>query len=534
MWRHQVTLGYFNIEAFLTQTRGEVTGRVITDAKDRVYRQSYTWTDAGAGFLNIRRADGAGDTVRVARRVPLDEALIAFFGLYSGDGAKGSEVPDMPGRIVPTVSFSQKEPNLVRFAVDQFRKLFSGGVRFIFSLGEDSAFFMAGEGAGLLNEYYEEQGLDGCPPARPLAECRGELNDGDHSYLGETRHDVAGTNEEHLAFYYSHKDAMAAILTKVKAEDLAKAGVGLGENDRVTASLRRPFKKGARQPGGSSRSDEIHVGGLNGFGELFLKMLHEIEDSVLRDATRSASGLVEWTGVPSQIGQTLDLQNFFTTHAYGHIANRRPIKLLIQGDGSVLGQWRRSGETALYRHLRIDPLWCYTSGLYLAEGTTDKAKLFRMFAASPGGLGLGFTSSEGTSLELMLRTLHKLFPGEACLDAWKVKVGSQYFPELVVTGLKNGVLMLRGGASGDGKLRTMEISLAIKDWALAVADDPLQHVSLLRQHYANKFSHVEPTGAGVARIDFWCSSSRCRWYFPLLMYTVFGEIIADPRAGFYQ
>jgi len=38
--------------------------------------------------------------------------------------------------------------------------------------------------------------------------------------------------------------------------------------------------------------------------------------------------------------------------------------------------------------------------------------------------------------------------------------------ELVVTGLKNGVFMLRGGASGDGKLRTMEISLAIRDWGL--------------------------------------------------------------------
>jgi hypothetical protein len=263
-------------------------------------------------------------------------------------------------------------------------------------------------------------------------------------------------------------------------------------------------------------------------------MLHEIEDAILRDAVQSASGLVEWTGVPSGIGQAIDVRQFFEVHNYGHIANRRPIRLDDRGDGTVLGQWARSNETILYRELRIDPLWCYTSGLYLAEGTTDKAKLFRMFVDSPSGLGLGFTSSEGASLELMLRTLHKLFPGFDCLDAWKVKVGSQYFPELVVTGVKNGVSMLRGGASGDGKLRTMEISLSIKEWALAVADDPLTDDSLLRRHYANKYSHVEPTGAGVARIDFWCSSSRCRWYFPLIMYTVFGEIVADPAAGFYR
>jgi hypothetical protein len=527
-------LGHLNVEAFLTQTRGEVTGRVITDAKDRVYQQTYAWADAGDGFLNVRRADGAGDVVRVARRVPLDEALIAFFGLYSGDGSKGSEVANTPGRIVPTISFSQREPNLVRFAVDQFRRLFSGDVRFVFSLGEDSAFFMAGEGAAALNDHYRAQGLRGTPVARRLADCRPALNDQDRGYCAETRQDVAGSNEEHLAFYYTHKDAMEVILTRVKEADLARAGVALRVSDRATASLRRPFKKGARQPGGSSRSDEIHVGGLNGFGEFFLKMLHEIEDSILRNATLSASGLVEWIGIPSETGETLDLREFFTTHAYGQIAARRPSRLDDLDADHLIGQWPRSGETSLLKHLRVDPLWCYTSGLYLAEGTTEKAKLFRMFAESPGGLGLGFTSSEGMSLELMLRTLQKLFPIDACLDAWKVKVGSQYFPELVVTGLKNGVCMLRGGASGDGKLRTMEISLAIKEWALAVADDPLQGASLLREHYSNRFSHVEPTGAGVARIDFWCSSSLCRWYFPLVMYTVFGQIIADPRAGFYR
>jgi hypothetical protein len=201
----------------------------------------------------------------------------------------------------------------------------------------------------------------------------------------------------------------------------------------------------------------------------------------------------------------------------------------------LISQWRRSGETRLYRELRIDPLWCYTSGLYLAEGSTDKGKLFKMFRVNPGSLSLGFTSSEGTSIELMLRTLHKLFPVENCVDAWKVKVGSQYFPELVVTGLKHGMPMLRGGASGDGKLRTMEISIAIKEWALGVADLPLNGTpSLLRKYYSDLYSHVEPTGAGVARIDFWSSSVLCRWYFPLLMFTVFNEIVNNPSEGFYQ
>lgn len=79
----------------------------------------------------------------------------------------------------------------------------------------------------------------------------------------------------------------------------------------------------------------------------------------------------------------------------------------------------------------------------------------------------------------------------------------------------------------------MEISLAIKQWALSIADAPLVEPSLLASEYADRYSHVEPTGSGVARIDFWASSTLCRWYFPLLMHTVFGGIVKDPIEEFY-
>lgn len=163
---------------------------------------------------------------------------------------------------------------------------------------------------------------------------------------------------------------------------------------------------------------------------------------------------------------------------------------------------------------------CYVAGLYLAEGSTPKASLFSMFKNKAEKFSMGFTSTENESIELLLRALKRMFKAEDCVSTWKVKVGSQYFPELVVIGMKNGVPMLRSGNSGDGKMRTMEISLAIKQWALDVAPCLVE--------YADKYSHVEPTGAGVARIDFSASSSLCRWFFPVLMYTVFGEIYSSP------
>ncbi|MDR7927245.1 hypothetical protein RIE95_09665 [Acidithiobacillus thiooxidans] len=524
-------LGCLMVEDYLRAVRGRVSGCIVTDAKDRQYRREYVFHENGDKLI-VRKEDGNGDAVSIPKVIKLDESLVAFFGLYSGDGAKGSESRSQPGRIIPTISFSQKEKHLVRFAVDQFRRLFPGDIRFTFSLGEDSAYFMDGEGRERLNAHYLSSVGTDTPSHLPLASVRPNLNDGDIRYIAEVRPDVAGSNEDHLSFYYQHQDAMEAILVAEKTAELASVGIEPAKDVKITASLRRPFKKGARQPGGSSRSDEIHLGGLTGIGELFLKMMHEIEDTCLRDSLTSSQGLVRWTAKPSEIGCRIDLLDFYNNNPFGRINRQRPVKLVADGDGLV-GQWRRSSEIHLRRSLRVDPLWCYVAGLYLAEGSTPKDALFHMFRASPGSMSLGFTSSEGASLELMLRTLQKVFYSEDCLDAWKIKVGSQYFPELVVTGLKHGVSMLRGGASGDGKLRTMEISLAIKKWALDVSNTPLDRASLLSSEYAERYSHVEPTGSGVARIDFWASSTLCRWYFPLLMYTVFGDFVADPIEEFY-
>lgn len=510
------TLGEIRILDYLEHTQGEVTGRQISDAKDRMYRAVYTWQDLGNGFLAVKRT-GSAESVIVPAVIPLNESLVAFFGLYSGDGAKGSEDPNTPGKLITSVSFSQREPNLVKFAVQQFKRIFPNA-RFVFSLGEDSAYFMAGDGLEMLMAYYG----GALPEAKMLSEIRPALDRMDNQYLLEKRHTQVSVQND-LAFFYQHKKAMETILTAQKERDIAAAGIVLTDRDSVTASLRRPFKKGAREPGGSSRSDETHVGGVTGMGELFLRIMHDIEETVQEDHQTSAQGLVRWNGQPSSIGEQIDIKAFYTHHPYGCVAGKRPT---FEDGGAQYyqGVWKSSKKLQVAKTLRITPLWCYTAGLYLAEGTSQKHELFAMYRRTPLGFGIGFTSSEGTSLELIIRALQMLFPADACVETWKIKVGSQYFPELVVVGLKQAVPMLRGGKSGDGKLRTMEISLAIKDWALEVAP--------IMRSYEHRFSHVEPTGAGVPRIDFSASSALCRWYFPLIMYTVFAQTVSDPTSEF--
>lgn len=507
-------LGKICIKNYLNNKNGIVTGQVATDGKTRYYRNEYNIEDIDNGYISISQVNGNGDVLVIPPEIELDEAMVAFFGLYSGDGSKGTEDSNNPYMIKPLISFSQKEPNLVKFAVSQFKKLFDSNISFQFSLGEDSAFFMSGDGEKLLEARHNGK----LPIVPDLNIIRPKLNDKDKQYLKEKR-PVNGTNEQYLAFYYLFKKDMEEILCNQKKKELLDSGVVLNNNDKVRAYLRRPFKKGARQPGGSSRSDEIYLRGFNGFGELFLKILHEMEQSIYEDKKISSFGLIEWNDKPSKLGKVIDIKDFFMNNTYGIINNCRP-KFEYSGI-KMYGYWQKGGrKIELKRQLLIDPLFCYVSGLYLAEGSTPKANMFSMFKNKAVKFNFGFTSTENKSIELLLCALKKMFNPADCLSTWKIKVGSQYFPELVVIGMKNGVPMLRGGNSGDGKMRTMEISLAVKQWALDVVP--------CLEEYADKYSHVEPTGAGMARIDFNASSTLCRWFFPVLMYAVFGELYKKP------
>lgn len=64
------TLGEIRILDYLEHTQGEVTGRQISDAKDRMYRAVYTWQDLGNGFLAVKRT-GSAESVIVPAVIPL-------------------------------------------------------------------------------------------------------------------------------------------------------------------------------------------------------------------------------------------------------------------------------------------------------------------------------------------------------------------------------------------------------------------------------------------------------------------------------
>ncbi|MEO2280232.1 hypothetical protein [Pseudoalteromonas pernae] len=508
-------LGKINLAALFPSVEPvEITGEVISDAKKRKYTRQYVCEriDNGQKLL-ISRADGKGDKWITPPEISLSRELVAFFGLYSGDGTKGTEYPAGSGIIkLNSVSFEQREVNIVRFAMEQFRELFNQGINFSFSLGEDSAIFFEGTYLEMLKKHYGGQ----LPTLLSMKEL--PLKDKDKEYLKEVREFQTNGVEHDLRFYYTHKKAMEKILTELKRSELKDAGIILGTNDRVTASLRRPFKKGARNYGKSSRSDGMSIKGTNGLGELFLKILHSIEDTILNDEITSESGLIKWHGVPSEYGETVDVINFFSNGDYGKLIGERPE--LIDETRQIVGKWKRSNTIKLAKQFCYTPRLSYVSGLYLAEGT-DHDRMISMYKVKPKSLSFSFTSSEDQSLSIVLAQLESFFIENIAVNSWKVKVGSQYFTELNSIACKLNVPLLRGGKKGQGKLKSVEVSIAIRDWALKVCPT--------MSTYADKFTHAEPTGAGVARIDFSSPSYICKWVFPIFMSTVFGNLIPNPK-----
>lgn len=90
------------------------------------------------------------------------------------------------------------------------------------------------------------------------------------------------------------------------------------------------------------------------WGEFFLKLLHELEDSILHNKEISTQGLVRWNARPSEIGRWLNLREFFEKNSYGTLAKERP--QVIQNGVFLKGRWPRSKEIKLYPTLQINPL----------------------------------------------------------------------------------------------------------------------------------------------------------------------------------
>lgn len=456
--------GQIDLQGFLSSRKGEIRLDLIDAGMVRPVEAQYDFQTKGDVLLVTPRLKrGTAPVASIPKIIPLTPWLVAFFGMYDGDGNKTNNI-----------GFAQSEVHLQDFALAGEQALFGNQFETEVSILEDSKRF---EGPAVI--------------AR-MAEIRELL------IQGGLPEPVERTLQEHFLFE-EYSAMLAAHVTKPRMEDI-----------RFTISP----KKGATKSGGSSYEIIINLKKSKYFLPLFLSIVKEVLASIHHDqANRNG---IEWIGSPRTAArQGVDLERFAQSDRCSYLtgAGARKGYQFVATDATTV-RIRKGLEEPLTvaRLLPLTPLVSVMLGIYLAEGTTTKAKIFRIMD-EPGiaaDLHIGFNSSEQISLDIFLSALEVIFPKHRTevVEAWIVKIGTKYFAECHALGEKLGAPNIRGGKKGQGIGRGTEITAAFRTWAL-------EQFPILNA-WADRFGYIMYTGAGIARVDFRCKGTGALLFFSLL------------------
>ena len=437
--------------------------------------------------------------------------------------------PGAPG----TISLSQKEPNLSRFARARFLNLFGTSLRFVHSVNEDALFFMSDPMRHELSDLrhdLRERGEDVMTDSELQTYLRRDLDaivdeqpPATQSAMRKYRRkSLFRMHRQYLPEFFANRSLMKRYLEDAKRRELEAAGI-VGENDEVVANIRLPGVKGARGPGKSSRSVELTVGGVGPFTALFLRIVSDTYSSIATNSTTvrvgsSASPWIRWSGPPHAVAKCeFDTRRYLAeSESTARMMARGSRRYSLESSSDKVLVLSGSNSFEVPRSLKLTPLVCLFSGLYLAEGATPKDKLFRYPEEPVGGLNLALTASEDDTLRVCMKAIKSLVAGEMGLvQSWRLKIGAKYFPETVTAGNKMGVPLLRRGPKGQGAASGFEIVEAVKDWALK-AMPSLRSVS-------RSFDHVEFTGAGIPRVDIFYDQ-----VLAIYLFSIMRNLVLDP------
>jgi hypothetical protein len=527
----QEPLGMVDVAQLLDDTEGTVEFELFDSGTTRRGSSTYEYESMSNANLLVRNVESrnrTGHDLTIPRQIELTPQTILFFGLYIGDGAKSFR-PGAPG----TISLSQKESNISRFARARFLNLFGPSLRFVHSVNEDALYFMSDsirqELSDLRHELLE-RGEDVMTDRelqtylqRDLDTILSEQPPATQSAVRKYRRkSLFRRYRQYLPEFFANRPLMKLYLEDAKRRELEAAGIA-DENDKVTANVRLPGVKGARGPGKSSRSVELTVEGISPFRALFLRIISDTYSSIAGNSTTvsvsgSASPWIRWSGPPHTFARCeFDARRYLSDSAstVRMMAHRSRRYSLESSSGQILVS-SGSKRFEVPRVLKLTPLVCLFSGLYLAEGATPKYKLFRYSEERVGGLNLALTASEDDTLRVCMEAIKSLVVGEmGVVQSWRLKIGAKYFPETVTIGNKMGVPLLRRGPKGQGAASGFEIVEGAKDWALK-AMPSLRSVS-------QAFDHVEFTGAGIPRVDIFYDQALAVYLFSIMR-----NLVLDP------
>lgn len=461
-------MAHYELLALLKATGGNVSGLLVDAGMRREFSGQFEYALDGASHLLLRPRSTRGNQVlRLPTRIPLGPETLAFLGLYSGDGNKTG-----------AVGIAQRNVELLEAACRGLQKLFGTDVPLAVNLLNDTRYFMR-------------------PEHRALVEAAG-LRQEDLPSLKATL--VPEVLREQLFAEFRSEVSSFPILSSITAHSCTVSPL-----------------KGARSPGEDSREYIVNIQKSGWLLPLVLRIIEDVNGSLTSDTPLvevNGVPVLQWPSAPSELSfcsvdllehtQRSPLCRWFTASG-----EERRYDLHETSPGTLKDRSPRS-RLVCHRTAALGPITSYAAGLYLAEGTSDKHVLlhFNESACAGSTVALSFNSSENSSLTVFLNSLQEcLGSAGGAISSWKVKVGSQYMYEMQVIGEFFQSPMVRQGPKGQGKSRSCVQAGLVRDWFL-------KEFSALGGADVH-FSHIEYTGAGIARVQVDCSSTPARLLFSL-------------------
>ena len=463
-FQSQLLFGTIDCQSLLESLNGSVEVTLIDSGIKRPMKGKYQWEEK-QDFIVVGPFNEPEKAISIQKEIPITSDLLGFIGLYLGDGDKTGDI-----------GFSQREINILKFAVDMQNKIFSSQFPMAFSILEDTKRFQ--------NESLTQK-LDSIK-----RELRNELPQPIENIEKKTQ-------QEFL---------IREFLEKASSVSLAV------ERSSIGSPVISP-KKGARAAGKSSLEYIQQLRGSAWLLPLWMKIVYETVDSVVKK--KEVKG--NWLRWETDKEYLLNVSSYLREEV-SYFTGRKIARYEVEKENCrarIIYKTNRH-KACINDPLKLSPLFFLVAGFYFAEGDTKKENIF-LFDRQKVSLSVALTSSEERILDSFIKLLNLI--GDDLLNKWKVKVGTKYFMELEEIAQKMGVITMRGGVKGQGYVRTLEIHEAMREWALSLFP--------CLAPYKTRYTNVEVTGVGIPRVHLMGNSTVDVYFFSLLKDAIFdtGKII---------
>jgi len=456
----EISFGTINLEGLLSSKKVELT--LIDSATRRPISATYSYSRMDHR-LKIMSQENPSIALIIDSEIQLTPSIIAFIGLYLGDGNKTGNI-----------GFSQREINILKFAYDMELRIFGQNFRNRWSILEDT-------------KRFESEAMK--------------------RKLKSIEKVIAAKNKS-----LSGKDLkLAAQREFLIREFLAKASRARLTINR--SDINRPVispLKGAKAPGKSSLEYIHDLYGSKYFLPLWLKIVYDVVNSIINE---EKFAWINWVIPPKESPYKLDVSEYILQRVrYGTspASSRYKVTQKLTNPNFIEISKRGRYKATVKRQLSLSPLLFLVSGFYLAEGDTKKEHVF-IFEKKEVPIRVGITSSEERVVRAFIELLENL--GENLIGRWKVKVGTKYLIETEEIAQRLGVITVRGGDKGQGYVRTQELHEVAKTWAL-------QEFPFLKK-YKDVYTNLEITGVGIPRVHIMAKPTIDAYFVSLVRDAVF-------------